>query len=254
MITQIYEIQTPEEADQLGAIGVDHIGSVLLSADAWQQTTIHDTVRTVQNGGHKSSLIPLFNDPETVFRALDYYRPDIVHFCDVLALSSSGMTACGRLIDLQRSVRSRFPEISIMRSIPIARSPSDGSVPTLALAEMFQSVSDLLLTDTVLPSDSGMADQPVTGFVGITGQICNWETAREMVRKSKIPVILAGGLAPENVYNAISGVAPAGVDSCTRTNQLDRHGNPIRFMKDMKRVRDFVSETRRAARVMGLGI
>ena len=246
MITQIYEIQTPEEVDLLGAIGVDHIGSVLLSADAWQQPVIRDTVRAVQNSGKRSSLIPLFNDPATVFQVLDYYRPDIVHFCDVLTLTSWGREACRRLIDLQREVRSRFPGIAIMRSIPIGQQPGDTSVPTLALARMFQPVSDLLLTDTVLSSNSGMTDQPVDGFVGITGKTCHWQTARELVRRSDIPVILAGGLSPENVYDAILNVMPAGVDSCTRTNMLDRHGDPVRFKKDMERVRRFVEEARRA--------
>ena len=253
MITQIYEIQTPEEVDPLCAIGVDHIGSVLLSVDTWQQPVVRDTVRAVQNGGRKSSLIPLFNDPETVFQTLDYYRPDIVHFCDVLTLSSRGKEACRRLIDLQREVRTRFPGIAIMRSIPIGRPQDQANFPTMALAEMFQPVSDLLLTDTVLPSASGVANQPVDGFVGITGKICHWETARELAVNSRVPVILAGGLAPENVYDAILGVAPAGVDSCTRTNKLDRHGNPMRFTKDMMRVRRFVEEARRAAQNLALG-
>ena len=60
-------------------------------------------------------------------------------------------------------------------------------------------------------------------------------------------MILAGGLSPENVYDAIVHVAPAGVDSCTCTNTLDRHGNPVRFKKDVARVRCFVDEARRAA-------
>ena len=247
MITQVYEIQTPQEVDLLCAIGVDHIGSVLLSADTWQQPVIRDTVRAVQSGGKKSSLIPLFNDPATVFQVLDYYHPDIVHFCDVLTLTSWGREACRRLIDLQREVRARFPGIAIMRSIPIGRDSGD-ITPTIALAQMFQPVSDLLLTDTVLSSDSGMTNQPVDGFVGITGKTCHWQTARELVKKSEIPVILAGGLSPENVYDAISHVGPAGVDSCTRTNMLDRHGNPVRFKKDMERVRRFVQEARRAAK------
>jgi phosphoribosylanthranilate isomerase len=192
-------------------------------------------------------LIPLFNHPDTVYHALDYYRPDMVHFCDVLTLSASGRKACGRFAELQQNVRSRFPGIAIMRSIPIGPSPDQTNIPTMALAEMFQPVSDLLLTDTVLPSDAGLASQPVNGFVGITGKTCHWDTARELVLKSKIPVILAGGLSPDNVHDAILRVAPAGVDSCTHTNKRDRSGNPVRFKKDMERVRKFLEEARRAA-------
>jgi phosphoribosylanthranilate isomerase len=57
---------------------------------------------------------------------------------------------------------------------------------------------------------------------------------------------LAGGLSPENVYDGIRFVKPAGVDSCTGTNRLDDQGRPIRFQKDMDRLRRFVEETRRA--------
>jgi phosphoribosylanthranilate isomerase len=58
---------------------------------------------------------------------------------------------------------------------------------------------------------------------------------------------LAGGLSPENVYDGIRFVKPAGVDSCTGTNRRDHQGRPIRFKKDMERLRRFVEETRRAA-------
>ncbi len=42
MITQIYEIQTPKEAAQCIELGVDHIGSVLLSQEEWKQPLIKD--------------------------------------------------------------------------------------------------------------------------------------------------------------------------------------------------------------------
>ena len=252
LITQIYEIQTPEEVEPLCAVGVDRIGSVLLPDGDWRQPLIRETVRQVQKCGRKSSLIPLYTDPETVFRTLDYYRPDIVHFCDMLSLSSAGQAVCQRLINLQREIRGRFPDIAIMRSIPIGRPHDPTAAPTLALAEMFQPVSDLLLTDTVLSSENQMARQPVEGFVGITGKTCHWETARRLVATAAIPVILAGGLSPENVYDAVQCVAPAGVDSCTCTNRLDPSGKPVRFQKDLIRVRRFVTEARRAANTLAL--
>ena len=93
---------------------------------------------------------------------------------------------------------------------------------------------------------AGPASQPVDGFVGITGQTCHWETARELVACSETPVILAGGLGPDNVAEAVRRVRPAGVDSCTRTNRVDEDGRPLRFQKDMVRVRRFVEEARSA--------
>ena len=247
VITQIYEIQNPGDVAPICALGVDHIGSVVLSATEWQQPVLRETVRMVQQGGKKSSLIPLFNNPETVFETLDYYRPDIVHFCEMLSLGSTGIQLCQRLITLQREIRRRYPGLAIMRSIPIGRPASHADMGTLPLAEMFEGVSDYFLTDTVLSTGGNLSPQPVEGFVGITGQTCHWETARELVGRSPIPVILAGGLSPENVYDGIRFVKPAGVDSCTGTNRRDHQGRPIRFKKDMERLRRFVEETRRAA-------
>ena len=37
IIVQIYEIQEPREAECLLELGVDHIGSVILSEEAWNR-------------------------------------------------------------------------------------------------------------------------------------------------------------------------------------------------------------------------
>jgi phosphoribosylanthranilate isomerase len=202
-------------------------------------------------GTHRaaSSLIPLLEDTEAVCRAVERYRPDIVHFCENPILPSGKLHRVEALVDRQKTVRRLFPEIRIMRSIPIAESRSRLSVPTLQLAERFAAFSDWFLTDTVLtPSPTqGAESQPVEGFVGITGRTCNWDAAALLVENSGIPVILAGGLDPGNVAAAVRHVRPAGVDSCTGTNAVDGGGRPIRFKKDLQRVRRFVAEARAAA-------
>lgn len=250
VISQIYEIQTPEEAELVINAGVDHIGSVIVSARDWKQTGIKKTLDLVAQTDAKSSLILLYNKPDLVFSSLEYYRPDIVHFCEILIDSPSPDTPginCGDLVQLQKKIRKNFPQIKIMRTIPIPDNNSGGQVPFLKLAKMFEPVSDYFLTDTLLVSHSGNDDQPVDGFVGITGKTCDWESAARLVKASKIPVILAGGLSPDNVYQGIKIVRPAAVDSCTLTNACDAGGTPIRFKKDMVRVKQFLSEMRRAS-------
>ena len=140
-----------------------------------------------------------------------------------------------------------------MRSIPISQPGIADQVTTIALARLFEPVSDFFLTDTMLTKEHGSSfeKQPVEGFVGITGQTCDWDVAGELVKQSRIPVILAGGLAPDNVFDGIMQVHPAGVDSCTRTNAVDPEGRFVRFNKDLKKVEEFVKETHRAERVMG---
>ena len=52
-----------------------------------------------------------------------------------------------------------------------------------------------------------------TGQVGGTGQIHDWALSAKIVKSSPVPVILAGGLNPSNVEDAIRTVNPYGVDA-----------------------------------------
>jgi phosphoribosylanthranilate isomerase len=143
-----------------------------------------------------------------------------------------------------------------MRSIPITQSGKDNRVATLELSRWFEPASDFFLTDTMLANESGtdVDSQPVHGFVGITGQRCSWNTAAHLVESCRIPVILAGGVSPHNVAEGIRQVRPAGVDSCTRTNALDKKGVPIRFKKDLQKVRQLVDAVREAENTLERGI
>ena len=248
MIIQIYEIQTPAEAEIMTGLGVDHIGSVITNESEWKISEVKEALNVVRSASAKSSLIPLFNTLDSVLHTLDYYQPDIVHFCEALTDHPDVGSYCRDLIALQQDVKKRFPHIEIMRSIPIAQSGRDNSIPTLELSKKFEPFSDYFLTDTMLVNQSGIVDdgQPVQGFVGITGQTCNWDTAASLVAASRIPVILAGGVSPANVFDGIMRVQPAGVDSCTLTNALDETGHPIRFKKDPVKVRQFIDAVREA--------
>jgi phosphoribosylanthranilate isomerase len=249
ILTQIYEIQTPAEAEALVALGVDHVGSVIVSATAWKQPAIKQTLRFIDSTPARSSLILLYQDKQRIFSSLDYYRPDILHFCELL-IDPMTRQPIGDVVhfclDLQSAVRERFPEIKIMRSIPIPESGRADGFSVMSLAKLFEPMSDYFLTDTFIV-DTGMGrDQPVSGFVGITGKTCDWVHAGILVAHSRIPVFLAGGLSPENVYEGVLRIRPAGVDSCTLTNALGEDGQPIRFRKDMDKVKRFIEEARRA--------
>ncbi|UCH22104.1 MAG: hypothetical protein JSU83_02305, partial [Deltaproteobacteria bacterium] len=200
IIIQIYEIQTPSEAEKLIEIGVDHVGSVVVSAVSWKIPQIRQTIELTANTQSQSSLILLFSNPDSVFRALDYYQPDIVHFCESLTYNNGARKGCMELLQLQKNVRVRFPDIKIMRSIPIPQSGSASRIPVIQLARMFEPISDYFLTDTLLiePGDAATDCQPVSGFIGITGQTCDWNAVGRLVKTSSIPVILGGGISPDN--------------------------------------------------------
>jgi len=252
IIIQIYEIQTPHEAEFLIEAGVDHIGSVLTPEGILKHPLLKETIDVVRRSTSKSSLIPLFSDIDSILHALDFYKPDIVHLCEDLYKYKNNRSALNFLIDLQENIKEKFPEILIMRSIPIPQPGIAELISSIELAKVFEHVSDFFLTDTVIMNDSGLIpdDQPVNGFVGITGLTCNWDIARKLVDSTVTPVILAGGLSPDNVFDGIMKVKPAGVDSCTHTNARDMQGNSVRFKKDMAMVKRFVEESRRAKKLL----
>jgi phosphoribosylanthranilate isomerase len=249
MIIQIYEIQSAQEAQTLLRLGVDHVGSVIVDETHRRDPLIKATIETVQAEGGRSCLIPLFAEGTVLREAIAYYQPDIIHFCDTLAPDPKSRSVSEQ-IDRQIAIRQWFPQIKIMRSIPIGTPASSARIPSLAWAARFEPWTDWFLIDTLLTKtdqDCAGCDQPVQGFVGITGRTCDWAVARALVEQSGLPVILAGGLGPDNVSEAVAAVRPAGVDSCTLTNAVDAAGRPVRFKKDLCKVEKFVRAARKSA-------
>jgi phosphoribosylanthranilate isomerase len=240
MLAQIYEIQTPEEAGKCIDLGVDRIGSVLLSVSDWKKADIREVIALSKGTGTTNSLIPLFGDWDTLCRVMDYYRPHFVHFCESLTNAHGHKVDLSPFILLQEKFKNAFPDIGIVRSIPVPAAGLTPDFPCLDLVRSMEKMSDFLLIDTWL------GKEPVEGFVGITGQVADLERAKAVVLQSNIPVLLAGGLSPENVFDAVTKLLPAGADSCTHTNQTDASGKAIRFKKDFLKVEKFVKEIRRA--------
>jgi phosphoribosylanthranilate isomerase len=61
---------------------------------------------------------------------------------------------------------------------------------------------------------------------GGTGITLDWDLAAEFVRRSSIPVILAGGLTPDNVGDAIRTVRPYAVDVSSGVEAMPRVKDP----------------------------
>jgi phosphoribosylanthranilate isomerase len=73
-------------------------------------------------------------------------------------------------------------------------------------------------------------------MAGGTGEVGDWELARE-TRKFAPRLILAGGLNPENVAQAITTVNPNGVDVCSSLESAPG-------VKDLGRIHEFVAAVR----------
>jgi phosphoribosylanthranilate isomerase len=89
------------------------------------------------------------------------------------------------------------------------------------------------------PVSAFLLDAHDEGLWGGTGRAFDWSLATEI--RGVRPIILAGGLKPENVAQAIRIVRPYAVDVCTGVE-----ASPGR--KDKARLRAFMSEVRHASK------
>jgi phosphoribosylanthranilate isomerase len=67
----------------------------------------------------------------------------------------------------------------------------------------------------------------------------DWRIDKKIVETTHAPVIIAGGLGPDNVIDAVKAVRPAGVDSKTKTDKDDGS-----HTKDLQRVKQFVARAK----------
>jgi len=155
---------------------------------------------------------------------------DIGEFCNSLGASIVQLHGDIEASEL-RSIKEHQPSLAIIKSLVIGLHPVEH---LLDLVKRTASYVDAYITDTF---------DPQTGASGATGKTHDWRVSRQLVRQSPRPVILAGGLNPGNVRDAILAVRPAGVDAHTGLEDVSGR-------KSEERVRKFVSEAQEAFRLL----
>ena len=118
-------------------------------------------------------------------------------------------------------LKKKFSPLTVARSIPVVGEES------IAIAKSYDGIADILLLDSYTPGDTQI------GALGVTHK---WCLDRKIAESVNTPVIIAGGLGPDNVCDAIKAIHPAGVDSKTKTDKSDGS-----HTKDLDKVRLFVS-------------
>jgi phosphoribosylanthranilate isomerase len=217
MIVQIYEVTTPAEARALGAMGVDHIGVLVGEGSFPREQTIEKAreILAAIPSDSKASALSLSHDVDLIVRFRAALLPAILH----LGAAPQHLSPEQLL-----TLKGEFPQISLMRSIPVVDESS------IALARSYDGVADWLLLDSYKSGDRQI------GALGVTH---SWELDRRIIESVRIPVIIAGGLGPENVREAIRSARPAGVDSKTKTDKSDGS-----HTKDLQKVSAFVAAAR----------
>jgi phosphoribosylanthranilate isomerase len=116
------------------------------------------------------------------------------------------------------------PELARAIAVPVIRALRVRDVASLApLADY--------------PAQAFLLDAYVPGQAGGTGCTVPWELARQA--RAAVPIILAGGLTPETVGDAVRCLRPFGVDA---SSGLEREPGK----KDHDRVKEFIAHVRRA--------
>jgi len=195
--------------------------------------------RLVKGTGARHSLIPLFNDPNTVFRVLEYYQPDILHFCDCMVSNNGGFDDLGRLVELQHNIRQRFPEVELMRSIPTNPINSNANPsqtqPSCFKLGPFLKDSELALVKTQLrnPSlqikqENSTEEQQLTGIWVYIPPAATAETARQKSKQLSADGIKEFSVVNKGEFNhAISlGLYSKPANAEIRVAELKAKGHP----------------------------
>jgi len=218
---QIYTMQTVEEALAVASLGVDHIGVTPAELDLPGEVAQNRAAQICNavKGIATSVALSVDADVHTVERMVRTVQPDVLHLC-----GTPGAVGPEAVADLRRALSG----VAIMQAIAVT------GPEAVDVARSYEAVADYLILDSV---DAGIPG------VGAAGVVHDWEVSAAIVAAVDVPVILAGGLSPVNVEDAIAAVAPWGVDSLTFTNQPTDGGG---FRKDLQRVGQFVAAARNA--------
>jgi phosphoribosylanthranilate isomerase len=218
MLTQIYEISSTDEARAVSEIGIDHVGVLVGDGEFPREQPFSRAaeIAAAIPAPAKFSALFLTARVDLIVELGRQLKPVIVHLGAAPELLGPAEVAM---------IKSALPGSSIMRSVPVY------SQESVQIAKRYEGIADYLLLDSHRPSDRQ---------IGALGVPHDWSISRRIVELVSTSVILAGGLGPENVAEAISMVRPTGVDSKTKTDKEGTH------TKDLERVRRFHEAATRA--------
>ncbi len=211
-LVQVAGVGSLEEGRMLLECGVDLLGFPL-RLPVHAPDTSEDQARVIIGalGPTACVLITYEDDPRSLVDLCRFLNVDTVQLH-----SDAPPETLARIKDL-------LP-LRIFKSYVVGRE----SLEPKRFAQDYAPVCDAFITDTF---------DAATGASGATGLVHDWNVSADLVRQSPRPVILAGGLNPANVRQAIRTVRPAAVD--VHTGVEDSGG-----IKSPERVRAFVREAR----------
>ena len=189
-LTRLSDLRVAERA------GADYLG-MIVEVHRSPRCLALATARLLARGT-RGRVVPVIADAPVA------HAVEIAAATKAFALQLHGSETTEHIAEL-RAVLSAG--VALWRALALPREVSDAERETVgadALAQITR-FAEVGVARIVL-------DSRVRGVSGGTGVTCDWSVAAQVVAGSPLPVMLAGGITPQNVREAIMAVRPVGVD------------------------------------------
>lgn len=182
MRVKICGITQPEQGKAIAQLGATALGFIC----------VQSSPRYASSEQIQSIVAQL---PENVERIGVFANAEIGEICQVMSATAlTGVQLHGEESPkFCEQLRQQLGEIEIIKALRIR------SAESLARAESYARAVDTLLLDAYHPQQ-----------LGGTGKTIDWESLKQF--QAPCPWLLAGGLTPENVVNALTQLNPNGID------------------------------------------
>jgi len=210
--------------------------SAILGADAlgfhvWKTSDVEGKILEFRH------IIKFLPKEVSYWMLTDIYEPyvlkKVLDKVDFDTIQFQGKVGSSKFQDLicELSSRRKKNELMIVKTISLDVDSKYEDI--LKIAQVFSKSVDALLFDSKRKGR----------WKGGTGIIHNWELSAELVKNIGKPVILAGGLTPKNVFQAIKKVRPYGVDVESGVETVvGTYKNREIKCKSIMKIKEFISE------------
>jgi len=211
MKVKICGIKRIEDAIKAVEFGADAIGVLIKtqSKNSIDENTARDIVRNLPQFCNSVMVVTITSIEEIV---------RLARFIGVTTIQLHGDNSPEEISNIKREL----PFVKVIKTLHVINEDC------VENGKKYFEYADAILLDSANHS---------RGAAGGTGLTHDWSISREVVKVSRIPVILAGGLKPENVAKAIKTVKPYGVDVQSGVN--GENG-----FKDYEKMKNFIERAK----------
>jgi len=228
--TKICGNRNPEDLDYAIACGADAVGFItdvpVKSPRKIDSETAKDLIKRVPVFVD-SVIVIMPEDLDSAVALIRKTRPTVVQIHNDLPDAELAKLA------------STVDPVKLIKTIAIP----DGAGPEIAdqvisRIHKLTGIADAILLDTSIGTTSRTGNTSTGARSGGTGKVHDWRISAEIVRRSRLPIILAGGLTPDNVSDAIRKVCPYAVDTASGVETDKR--------RDCDKVKRFIGKCAKA--------